>query len=123
MDAIKNILIGEDERLFRELLSTELGGAGHKVKVVENGKEVLEELKKQKPNLLILDLIMPVMDGFETLEAIRANDEYKDLKVIVLSALGQQSDIDHAKELGADDFLVKSSLSLNEVVEQISKHL
>jgi DNA-binding response OmpR family regulator len=114
------ILIAEDEKAIAGALDLKLNYAGFETKVVFNGRDALDSLGKEKFDLLILDIIMPQLDGFEVL----ANLKKMGLKipVIVVSNLSQVEDINKAKELGAVDFFVKSEISLAEVVEKIKKY-
>jgi CheY-like chemotaxis protein len=119
----KYILVAEDDKFYANVYRTKLANEGFDVTVVENGKLALEEIGKKKPNLILLDLVMPVMDGFETLKNIRADEGLKDLKVLVLSNLGQEEDIKKVKDLGATEYIVKSNLSIDEMMEVIKKYV
>jgi len=88
-----------------------------------DGEEGLKRAKQELPHIILLDLIMPVMDGFDVLEQIKANPDLKHIPVLILSNLGQDSDINKAKELGAVDYLVKANWSLQGVIDKIKSHL
>ena len=79
-------------------------------------------MRASKPDLVLLDLIMPVMNGFEVLKEMRADKSLKDIPVVILSVLGQDNDIKEAKKLGAIDYIVKSTLSMDEAMDRIAKH-
>ena len=114
---MSKVLIVEDDQFLRQLMARKL--SEEKVTVLEagDGGEGLEILKKEKPNLVLLDLMLPTMDGFTFMQKMK---EVKDTTpVVVLSNLGQDSDVTKAKGLGAKDYLVKSDLSLDEVVKKI----
>lgn len=117
------VLIVEDDKFLSKIFQTKLSKEGFNIALAGNGKQALELAKKQKPALILLDLIMPVMSGFETLEALKADAELNDVPVIVLSNLGQESDIQKAKELGAVDFMIKANVAIQEVVKIIRTHL
>lgn len=119
MPKTKKILLAEDERLLSEAMQLKLGHAGYEVKAVNNGEEALAALKEGGFDLIVMDIIMPKMDGFATLQALK--DQGNTIPVIVTSNLGQEEDIKRAKELGAIDYLVKSNTPIAGIVEQIEK--
>lgn len=95
------ILVVDDDPSVRRLLSVQLGLAGHEVNVAEDGATALVEIGRDKPELMVLDVMMPFLDGWQVLEKLRAKPAYVDLPVILLSAKSTQSDIDRGYELGA----------------------
>lgn len=117
----KKILIAEDEPAIAKALELKLKHIGFEVKVANNGEEALAELKAHKYDLLLLDIMMPKVDGFGVLEGLKELD-YKPI-VFISSNLSQSSDRDRAVNLGADDFLVKSDVSLKEIVDKVSDAL
>lgn len=119
----KHILVAEDDKFYGQIFNKELTKAGYSVDVVVNGKLALESAQKKKPNLIILDLVMPVMDGFEALEELKKDEALKAIKVIVISNLGQDSDKEKAKKLGAVDYFVKANISIKDVLKLVEKHL
>jgi len=120
---MKKILIAEDELPILRVISKKLEHSGYAVFTAPNGKEALKILAKEKPDILLLDLIMPEVDGFEVLEQMKKKDLFKETRVIIFSNLGQESDIAHARELGASDFVIKSNISIKSVVEKIESVL
>lgn len=94
---------------------------GFEIRNATNGMEVPNVLKDYTPDIILLDLIMPKKDGFETLKDIKSNPQWKDIPVIVTSNLGQKEDIDRVKALGAADFIIKSNNSIQEIIDKISK--
>ena len=120
----KTILIAEDDDFLAKAYQIKLTNLGYKVVIVANGEAVLSYLKENPPpNLIILDLIMPQKDGFETLAELKKEERFKKIPVVIVSNLSQEEDIKKAKDLGALDFLVKSSLSLSEIAQKIEGFL
>ncbi|MEX0919088.1 MAG: response regulator [Candidatus Paceibacterota bacterium] len=113
------ILIAEDDHYLAWALSDKLSRRGFTVEKVANGREAMAKLKENKPDLLILDILMPIYSGFQVMEDIRANADLADISVVVLSNLDQESDIKRAKDLGAIEYLVKSNIKLKAVVAKI----
>ena len=120
---MKKIIIAEDDKFLSSAYKLKLTAAGFEVMVVANGQELLDSLKKFNPDLVILDLVMPVLDGFAALEQIKSDDNFKKIPIIVASNLGQKEDIDRTKALGVSEFFIKSDLSLNVLVDKINKLL
>ena len=118
-DAKKKILIAEDERPMARALELKLGNSGFETKAVYDGKEAYDELKENKYDLVLLDLVMPILDGFTVLEKLE--EEGIKVPIIVLSNLGQEEDVTRAKGLGAKDYFVKSNISLSDVVVHLNK--
>src|SRR5476649_2440288 len=102
----KFILIAEDDKAYVSVYKAKLERDGYEVAVVEQGDLVVPELKKRKPDLLILDLMLPQKTGFEILEELRGISSLKDLKVVVSSNLSQEIDKDKVKKLGVTDYFI-----------------
>jgi DNA-binding response OmpR family regulator len=117
----KKILIAEDENAIAKALQLKLEHLGFEVELANNGEEALKALKKTKFDLMLLDIMMPKIDGFGVLAGLKDLD-YKPI-VLISSNLSQSSDHDKAVSLGADDFLVKSDVSLKEIVEKVNAAL
>jgi two-component system sensor histidine kinase/response regulator len=113
-------LIIEDDDFLRSLTITKLQSAGFSVDGAADGKTGLEKLYKNKPDLLILDLMLPVMSGFDVLQNLRNNPDLKDLPVIVFSNLGEEADIKKCLDMGITDYMIKSNFTLDELVEKIN---
>lgn len=113
------ILIVEDTELIRKIYADKLAQEGYRVQVASNGLEALNLLRTERVDLILLDLIMPVMSGLEALETIKADPRLQDIPIIVLSNLGQEADIERGLELGAMDYLVKNEAKPSDVVEKI----
>jgi len=114
----KIILIVEDDKLLSDLLLRKLGNS-YEVSHATTGEDALKMLKDEKPALVLLDILLPGMDGFEVLRSIKGSPTTKDVPVVILSNLGQESDIKKGKELGAEKFLVKVTLTLDDIVREI----
>jgi two-component system, chemotaxis family, chemotaxis protein CheY len=111
------VLISEDSQFMRGVLKDALSSEGYELMEAENGKEALEKFESEKPNLVLLDIIMPEVDGIEVLKKIG-----KSAKVIVISAVGQEKMVEEAKELGAVDYIVKP-FDNNKVLEAVKQAL
>lgn len=114
------VLIIEDDAFLAELLVKHVQRkAGIEVSLALDAETGLAKVKEQRPDLILLDLLLPGMNGYEFLEKIKADPELSSIAVIVLSNLGQKEEIDRALKLGALDFLVKSHYDLDEIVTRI----
>jgi DNA-binding response OmpR family regulator len=118
-----NILLVEDDPFLYKVLSQRLRDEGMKVTVATDGEAALADADRVKPELLLLDLILPKMSGFEVLGNLRKKAVFMKLPVVVLSNLGQQEDIDQIEKLGVREYLVKADYSLSEMVTKIKEHV
>ncbi len=125
MDKTKtSILLIEDDSFISGMYQTKLSNLGFQMEVIEDGAAAAERLKQDPiPDLVLLDIVLPNMDGFEILESIRKNDRTKDLPVILLTNLGQKPDVERGIELGANDYIIKAHYTPTEVVEKITEVL
>lgn len=119
----KKILLVEDDDSLASVYLTRLEAEGFLVKRVPNGEEALSATLEFKPNLILLDVMMPKVSGFDVLDILRNTPETADAKVVMLTALSQDSDKQRAEELGVNDYLVKSQVVIADVVEKIKAHL
>lgn len=117
------ILLVEDDKFLRSIISQKLMQAGFHVEEAANGKEALKKAEEMSPKLMLLDLLLPEIDGFMVLKTMQENKDLKKIPVIVLSNLGQDDDMRKAKELGAKDFIVKAYFTPSEIVERVQKNL
>lgn len=117
------VLVVEDDSFLAKAYQMKLSKVGFEVLVANDGIEALEQLAQTKPDIMLLDLVMPRKDGFETLQEIQQHPDWKSLPIIVASNLGQQEDIDRAKKYGATEFVIKSDMSLEEIINRIKTHL
>lgn len=123
MDDPRKILIVDDEPGFRKTYRDLFEHHGHEVKEAENGQAGLDLATSWRPDLILLDLVMPVMTGYEMLERLSKQKTTADIPVIIFSVLGEQSDIQKALELGAADYIVKGFYSPGEVLGKVGKFL
>jgi DNA-binding response OmpR family regulator len=119
----KRILLVEDDDALASVYVTRLQAENFDIRRVANGEEALATALSYKPDLILLDVMMPKVSGFDVLDILRNTPETANLKVIMLTALSQQSDKDRAESLGVDDYLVKSQVVIADVVERIRHHL
>lgn len=118
----KRILLVEDDNFLSELLSKKLIENQATVTRAANGEDALDLIKNNpKYDLILLDLMLPKIGGFEVMEAINADDKAKGTPIIILSNLGQKNDVEKGVSLGAKKFLVKAILSLDEIVDAVSE--
>ena len=118
MEKIK-ILIIEDDDFFRDTVAKRLEQEGFEVFAAGNSKEALEILETKNPNIVLLDIILPGMDGFELLSLIKKTESIKNVSVMILSNLSQKQDIEKALSLGAKDFIIKISVNLDQIMEKV----
>jgi two-component system, OmpR family, phosphate regulon response regulator PhoB len=119
----KYILIVEDDSFIATAYKEGLEREGFEVEVADDGEIAVLMMSKKIPDLILLDLIMPVMDGFEVLSRIKKDATLNKVPVVILSNLGQESDIEKGKSLGAEDYLVKADHTLDDVVSVIKKQI
>ena len=117
------VLIIEDDTFLANAYRVKLTKAGFEIKIATDGQEGIDMLSTFAPDAILLDLVMPKKDGFATLAELKTNENWKHIPVIITSNLGQQEDINRGMSLGAVDFLVKSNLSMNTLVEKINHYL
>jgi len=119
----KKILFVEDDDALANVYITRLQAEGFDVKRVPNGEDALSSTLQYRPDLILLDVMMPKISGFDVLDILRNTPEVGNVKIVMLTALSQQTDIDRAKSLGVDDYLVKSQVVIADVVDRIKHHL
>ncbi|PIV12900.1 MAG: response regulator [Candidatus Nealsonbacteria bacterium CG03_land_8_20_14_0_80_36_12] len=122
---MKKILIIEDEEIIIEFLQKRLNKEGYEVSLARNGEKGLQMMRETKPNLVLLDIILPQKGGFEVMEQMEKESELKLIPVIVISNSGQLSELDRAKRLGAKNWIIKTEFDpqeiINKIVRQIAK--
>jgi len=119
----KKVLIIEDEEILLDLLQKKLIKEGYKVSTSRNGEEGLKTMKETKPDLILLDIVMPKMGGFEVMEEMRKDRELNKIPVIIISNSGQPVELDKAKKLGAKDWLIKAEFDPQEVIDKVVKQI
>lgn len=117
----KRILIIEDDEFLRSLLNTRLSSEGFSVSMAIDGKDGLKKIKEEKPDMILLDLLLPIMDGFEVLSVTKSGESTKSIPVIILSNLGQKKDVDRGLKMGAADYIIKSQFTIEEIIDKIKK--
>jgi CheY-like chemotaxis protein len=117
------ILIVDDEMILRQLFERVLRADGHEVSVAGHGREAIAVMLRQRPDVVLLDLNMPVMDGVSFLRVVRRRPEWKEIPVIVLSALADTGHVMQAREFGVTDYLLKSGFMLKELRLRLKKYL
>ena len=120
---MKSILLVEDDPFLVDIYGTKLKEAGFSVQVAIDGKDVLKKVKKDMPDLLLLDIVLPNFNGWEILRKIERDDKLKTLKVVILSNLGEKEEIEKGLKLGAARYLVKTHYTPSEVIEEVKKIL
>lgn len=123
MDEKKKILIIEDDDVLRDVLSEKLEKNGYAVDRAEDGVVAMEKVRAVKPDLILLDILMPRKNGIEVMEELHADPALKDIPVVIISNSGQPLEIARAQELGARDFLVKAVFDPNEVLDKVQRVL
>lgn len=123
MDVKKKILLVEDDTALAAVYRSRLELEGFEIKEVNNGEEALSAAVEFKPDLVLLDAMMPKISGFDVLDILRNTPETTNIRVIMLTALSQPKDKERAENLGVDDYLVKSQVVIGDVVERVKHHL
>ena len=117
------VLIVEDDKFLRDLMNEKLLKEGFEVKQALDGEEALKFAMEDTPDIVLLDLVLPRIDGFGVLEKMKADPKLSGVPVLILSNLGQKEDVMRATTLGAADFLIKSNFTLGEVTEKVKEIL
>lgn len=117
------ILLVEDDSNLREIYGARLEAEGYEILTANDGEEALAIAVKEKPDLIITDIMMPKISGFDMLDILRTTPETKDVKVIVMTALSQDDDRKRGTDLGADQYIVKSQVTLDDVVTIVKEAL
>ncbi len=119
----KKVLIIEDDQRLNKIYAIKLNQEGIETSIAVDGEEGWRKLTEEKSDLVLLDLMIPVKDGFAILEERAKKPELMKIPVLVLSNLGQDSDVERAKKLGASEYMVKANFSIQGVVDKIKEHL
>lgn len=121
----KKILVVEDDITMREIIVAKLSSFGYKVVEADDGKKAMETWTREKPDLVLLDLMLPEMDGFSVLEKMRKSSDTQlaNTKVIILSNLWSKEDIERTKKLSIEEFMVKAYHTTEDILEEVKKVL
>jgi DNA-binding response OmpR family regulator len=124
---MKTILLVEDDPFLIDIYATKFKEEGFSVKVANDGEEGLRKLREgeneEKIDLLVLDIVLPHVDGWEILKEIKANEKLKNLKIVILSNLGQKGEVEKGIKLGATKYLIKAHYTPSQVVNEIKEVL
>ncbi|MEY4745080.1 MAG: hypothetical protein RL272_1025 [Candidatus Parcubacteria bacterium] len=115
------VVLVEDDKFLQKILVTKFTKESFDVRAASDAETGLQMILTESPDIVLLDLILPKMSGFDLLTELKANAKTKDVPVVILSNLGQDEDISRARSLGALDFLVKADISINEVVQKVKE--
>ena len=122
-DQKKKLLLVEDDVALANVYRSRLELEGFEIREVHNGEDALSEAVSYKPDLILLDAMMPKISGFDVLDILRNTPDTANVRVIMLTALSQPKDKERAEGLGADDYLVKSQVVIGDVIDRINHHL
>ena len=120
---MSKVLVIEDDKFLRELIVRKLMKEGYDTDIAVDGEEGIKKIKEAKPDLVLLDLILPGIDGFEVLARKRKDPEISEIPVIILSNLGQKDEIERGFNLGAIDYLIKAHFTPREIIDKITSLL
>jgi DNA-binding response OmpR family regulator len=113
------ILIVEDDKFVRELISQKLTEEKFEVSSAKDGEDGVVKIESEKPDLILLDLILPGIDGFEVISRVRKNPNTESIPIVILSNLGEKNDVDRGIKLGANDYMIKAHFTPKEIVEKV----
>ena len=119
----KIVFVIEDDMLLVRAYQTKLQKENVEVWLATDGKEALEFLQRDPPNIILLDLMLPGMNGYDVLAEIRKNDQWKKVPVLILTNLSQAADVDKGKGLGVEEYLIKSSMKIADIIGKLKKYL
>lgn len=119
------VLLVEDDQFLRELMITKLTREGFRVLAAVDGREGMTMIQTERPQLILLDIILPGLDGFSVLQQTRASSDPKvaAIPIVLLSNLGQDSDVQKGRQLGATDYLIKANLTIDEIIKKVRKYI
>ncbi|MDD5146633.1 MAG: response regulator [Candidatus Pacebacteria bacterium] len=117
------VLIVEDDKFLRELMSKKLASEGFELVEAMDGESGVKKIKEEKPDIALLDLILPGIDGFEVLAKVKEDPLTASIPVVILSNLGQKDDVEKGLKLGATDYLVKAHFTPNEIIKKVREVL
>lgn len=122
-DGKTKVLLVEDDKMIIDMYTLKFSQEGYDITQAENGKDGLDLAKKELPDIILLDIILPQMDGFTVLKELKADDSTKNIPVVLLTNLGQDGDVKKGLELGAKDYLIKANFTPSQVVDKVKSVL
>jgi len=120
---MKKILIIEDDPFLNEMYAAKFSQSGFQVEMATDGKKGLEKIETSKPDLILLDIVLPKMDGFEILKKVKEDSQLKKIPVILLTNLGQKNEVEKGLALGADEYIIKAHFTPTAVVTKVKEVL
>ena len=123
MDKKKKVMIVEDDTVLANALSLALQNEGYELSLATDGEEAERMIKQEIPDLILLDLLLPIKNGFEVLKLMRQNPNTKDINVVILTNFEQETSINEGKKLGAKDYIVKANVDIADIPEIVKKYL
>lgn len=120
---MKKVLVVEDEQLIGDLLQRKLREEGYYALVARDGETGLKQVREEKPDIVLLDIVLPRLNGFEVLSEMRKDEALRKIPVIIISNSGQPTEIEKAKEAGVRDWLIKTEFDPQEVLEKVQRHI
>lgn len=120
---LKKVLIAEDDQFISKAYMQGFKRQGFDVILAMDGNEALLKAKTEKPDIILLDLIMPIKNGFEVLKELKEMPDFKYTPIIILSNLGQEADVEKGKNMGATEYLVKTNSSMHDVIDKVNQYL
>lgn len=120
---MQNILLVEDDPFLIDIYTTKLKESGFSVEVASDGEEAIRKVKEKNFDLMLLDIVLPKLDGWDILRQIKADSKLKDLKIIIISNLSQKEEVERGMNLGVEKYLIKAHYTPSEVVKEIKKVL
>lgn len=123
MDNKKKVMIVEDDAVLVNALTLALEDEGYDISVATDGEEAEKKILKEIPDLILLDLLLPIKSGFEVLKVVRGNPDTKDISVVILTNFEQETSVDEGMRLGAKDYVVKANIDIKDIPEIVKKYM
>lgn len=123
MDTKKRVMIVEDDAVLVNALTLALEDEGYDISVATDGEEAERMILKEKPDLILLDLLLPIKSGFEVLKVVRGNPDTKDISVVILTNFEQETSVDEGMRLGAKDYVVKANIDIKDIPKIVKKYM
>ena len=120
---MKTILVVEDDDFLSSVITGELASAGYQVFSAVDGMQGVETARAKQPDLILMDILMPKMNGYEATALLKSGDDTKHIPVVILSNLGQPEEVEQARAAGAEDFLVKVNYTPKDIIEKVKRYV